>query len=307
MDNVQTLYEELESYFIRGDIAGAIAFMKGIPELNDVVQAYIEVFENEQYIQYDIPDDLNRILLCYQQYFRDVFYLHIDHAQAESDLFEKLKQVLDLPDGAIEDVENKMKFWFNRAGYEVLFGKTNGYRGPYVWKETESVTFEVELPETTSIYSINMLRGFIMRGWMDYLTFSEKGTGGWTSPDGTINCVEKAYDVNSERFIVSLLKHEAQHSEDFKRWGNMESKDLEYRAKLVEMIYTQETNLLAKFCSEANLERTDDGHALASARIKSEMGDLVSADIAEIQMRARFLFTASSEEMDRVYGRNSYI
>lgn len=65
MDNVQTLYEELESYFIRGDIAGAIAFMKGIPELNDVVQAYIEVFENEQYIQYDIPDDLNRILLCY--------------------------------------------------------------------------------------------------------------------------------------------------------------------------------------------------------------------------------------------------
>ena len=63
MDNVQTLYEELEPYFIRGDIAGAIAFMKGIPELNDVVQAYIEVFENEQYIQYDIPDDMNRILL----------------------------------------------------------------------------------------------------------------------------------------------------------------------------------------------------------------------------------------------------
>jgi len=31
------------------------------------------------------------------------------------------------------------------------------------------------------------------------------------------------------------------------------------------------------------------------------------ADIAEIQTRARFLFTASSEEMDRVYGRNSYI
>ena len=44
MDNVQTLYEELESYFIRGDIAGAIAFMKGIPELNDVVQAYYRGF-----------------------------------------------------------------------------------------------------------------------------------------------------------------------------------------------------------------------------------------------------------------------
>jgi len=62
MDNVQTLYEELEPYFIRGDIAGAIAFMKGIPELNDVVQAYIEVFENEQYIQYAVRETAMEIV-----------------------------------------------------------------------------------------------------------------------------------------------------------------------------------------------------------------------------------------------------
>lgn len=300
MNDMQALYDTLGPYFMQGDVVGAIAFMKGIPDLNDIAQAYIDVFENEQYIAYDVTPELQRILLCYQQYFRDVFYLHKEHAEAESDLFEKLKRELDLPNDGLVEVEDEMKLRFNRAGYQVLFGKTNGYRGPYVWRETEPVTFEVELPETTSSYRINMLRGFITRGWMDYLTFGENGTGGWTSPDGTINCVEKAYDVNSERFKVSLLKHEAQHSEDIRHWKNIEPKDLEYRAKLVELIYTQETNLLAKFCLEANSERTDDSHALASARIKSEMGSLISATIPEIQAKARELFSASSKEMELV-------
>lgn len=301
MDEIQKIYDILGEYFIHGDVAGAIAFMKGIPELNDIAQAYIDIFENEQYIQYDIPDDLNRILLCYQQYFRDVFYLHKDNAEAESVLFDKLKIELNLPNGDFSAVEEEMKSRFNRSGYQILCGITNGYRGPYVWKETIPVTFDVALPETTSTYRINMLRGFVFRSWMDYLTFGEKGTGGWTSPDGTINCVEKAYDVNSEKFKVSLLKHEAQHAEDYRRWNNIEPWELEYRAKLVELIYTQEMNLLEKFCCEAISERTGDSHALASVRIKREMGELISADIERIQTRAKELFVACSQEMKNIY------
>ena len=301
MKKMKKIYDTLGNYFIHGDVAGAIAFMKGIPELNDIAQAYIDIFENEQYIQYDIPDDLNRILLCYQQYFRDVFYLHKDNAEAESVLFDKLKIELNLPNGDFSAVEEEMKSRFNRSGYQILCGITNGYRGPYVWKETIPVTFDVALPETTSTYRINMLRGFVFRSWMDYLTFGEKGTGGWISPDGTINCVEKAYDVNSEKFKVSLLKHEAQHAEDYRRWNNIEPWELEYRAKLVELIYTQEMNLLEKFCREAISERTGDSHALASVRIKREMGELISADIERIQTRAKELFVACSQEMENIY------
>lgn len=68
----------------------------------------------------------------------------------------------------------------------------------------------------------------------------------------------------------------------------------------VELIYTQETNLLEKFCCEAIPERTDDSHALASVKIKREMGELISADIAEIQMLASALLLANSKEMDRL-------
>ena len=63
-----------------------------------------------------------------------------------------------------------------------------------------------------------IIRGFVFRGWMDYLTFGWYGTGGWASLDGTIHCVEQAYDFESEKFLVSLLKHEAQHTVDMKRF-----------------------------------------------------------------------------------------
>lgn len=297
--NQQKLYNTIAGYFIRGDISGAIAFMKGIPELGGLVQPYIDIFEKEQYLHYDIPESLDRILLCYQQYFRDVFYLH--KANAEAELLEKLQKELNLPNAAPTAVTEEMTRRFNAQGYQLLCGKTNGYYGPYVWKETVPTAFEVELPETTSTYRVNMLRGFVMRSWMDYLTFGEKGTGGWTAPDGTINCVENAYDITGEQFQVSLLKHEAQHAEDCKRWPNIQPHELEYRAKLVELIYAKETNLLEKFCREAVAERTDDSHAVAAVRIKREMGELVGADIAVIQAQARGLFAESSQEMDDIH------
>lgn len=119
---MKKIYDTLGNYFIHGDVAGAIAFMKGIPELNEITQAYIDIFENERYIQYDVPDDLNRILLCYQQYFRDVFYLHKDNAEAEAFLFDKLKTELDLPNGDVSDVEEEMTRRFNKLGYQILCG-----------------------------------------------------------------------------------------------------------------------------------------------------------------------------------------
>lgn len=298
----QADYERVGSFLMRGDVPGAIAFMKGNPELEEVAAAYLSVFEKEQYIRYDVPEKLNELLLCYQQYFRDVFFLRIAPERAEAVLFEKLKRELASVTGDPSAIEEKLARCFHQGGCRFLGGKTNGYYGPYVWKETVPMTFDVELPETAGSYCVHMLRGVILRGWMDYLTFGERGTGGWTMPDGTIYCVERAYDINSERFRVSFLKHEAQHAEDRRRWPDMEPRHLEYRAKLVELIYARETDLLEKFCREADPNKTDDSHAAASARIKREMGDGSFAGVGEIQSRAKTLFAASSQEMAQYYG-----
>ncbi len=299
---MREIYEKLSQYFICGDVYGAMEYMKGIPELEEVRREYIELFEEEKYIDYGIPEELERILLLYQKYFRRVFYLRESKDTAEEELLTTLKKELGVLDTNTDyaAIDDAMKEHFEKYGYNVLCGRTNGYFGPYVWKETVPVTFEVELQEKNSLYTVNMLRGFVFRSWMDYLTFGEKGTGGWTSPDGTINCVEKAYDMESESFRVSLLKHEARHSEDMKIWNDVSSEDLEYRAKLTELIYTEKTNLLLKFKSEADEGKKDDGHALASARIMREMGDI--SDIVAIRKRAKELFFANEKEMDEKYG-----
>lgn len=293
--------QKLSPYFMRGDIAGAMKLMETIPQARGFLARYAEIFEQEHYLRYDIPDSLNDILLLYQQYFRDVFYLGLAEHNAEEALLNKLRKRLNAPDADEEALAKALEHQFHLAGYHFLGGKTNGLYGPYVWKTTVPTTYAVELTDTVSQYTVNILSGFIFRSWMDYLTFGAKGTGGWTSPDGTINCVEKAYDFESEQFKVSLLKHEAQHSEDLKRWPEIKPHELEYRAKLVELIFTEQMNLLEKFLREADRSRAGDSHAIASARIAEEFGDGAPLDIPAIQQKARALFECSTAEMTQRY------
>lgn len=294
--------QALGPFYFRGDMAGAMRCMASIPEAQAFLAQYVALFVHERYLHYDIPQPLNEILLLYQQYFRSIFYLGIEESDAAAALLRGLQSKLGLLNGDESALAAALEHSFHLAGYHFLGGKTSGHYGPYIWKTTVPTTFTVELPDTTSRYTVNILRDFLFRSWMDYLTFGAMGTGGWTSPDGTIHCVEKAYDFESESFQVSLLKHEAQHAEDLRRWPEMQPQDLEYRAKLVELIYTKQTDLLEKFMQQADQSRTGDGHALASARIAEEFQALASAGIPAIQEKARALFARSTVEMTQRYG-----
>ena len=224
---------QIQAFFINGDMKGAIAYMREHEEFQDILPAYIAIFENCKYRTYDVPEFLNQILLLYQVYYRDVFYCGLPAEEAADKLLTQLKALLDMPDAEEDQLDQRLCAVFEGHGYHALFGKTQGYYGPYVWKDTVPTVYSVELPDGTAQYTVNILRGFVFRSWMDYLTFGRFGTGGWASPDGTINCIEQAYDFESERFLVSLLKHEAQHTVDMKQFPGITPAELEYRAKLV--------------------------------------------------------------------------
>ena len=202
---------EIRQFFLNGDIKGAIAFMREHEEFKDILPAYAAIFENGEYRTYEISDRLNDILRLYQIYFRDVFYCGMPETEAAGRLQTRLKALLNMPEAGEELLTERLQSVFEENGYHALFGKTQGYYGPYIWRDTVPTVYCVELPGGTAEYTVNILKGFVFRSWMDYLTFGRYGTGGWASPDGTINCIEQAYDFESERFRVSLLKHEAQH------------------------------------------------------------------------------------------------
>ena len=293
---------QINQFFVNGDIKGAIAYMRDHEEFKDILPAYVAIFENCGYRTYEIPDNLNDILRFYQIYFRDIFYCGLPEVEAADKLLTGLRAFLNMPDADEVLLTKQLQSVFEADDYHALFGKTQGYYGPYIWRNTVPTVYRVELPGGTAEYTVNILKGFVFRSWMDYLTFGRYGAGGWASPDGTINCVEQAYDFASERFLVSLLKHEAQHTVDMKRFPEITPAELEYRAKLVELHYSSDLGLLQKFLSEADENKTDDAHAIASVRIKRELADTDQRSLICIQTQAITLFHAHTKEMREKYG-----
>ena len=289
---------QISRFFISGDIKGAIEYMRDREEFKDILPAYVAIFEDRKYRTYEVPDALNNILRLYQIYFRDTFYCGIPEQDAAGKLLAELRALLNMPDVDEALLAEQLRSAFEAEGYHALFGKTQGYYGPYIWRETVPTVYRVELPDGTAEYTVNILKGFVFRSWMDYLTFGRYGTGGWASPDGTINCVEQAYDFEGERFLVSLLKHEAQHTVDMKRFPGMTPAELEYRAKLVELHYSSDPGLLQEFMAEADESKVNDAHAVASARIRCEFADADQGSLSCIRSRALELLRSHTKEME---------
>lgn len=293
---------------IKGDLRSAISYAKQFPEQTNLYNRFMDVYEHEQYMTYEVDAELNNILTAYQQYYRDAFYLCIGQEQAANKLRDRLAVLLGIEDNSIAlcDMEQNqlVKLFINR-GLHFMGGKSSGYYGPYIWRTTETVSYDVELPDDIQTYTVKLLDGFISRSWIDYLSFGEIGPGGWADGDGYINCVKSAWDFESESFRVSLLKHEAQHARDLAMNKDMSSEDLEYRAKLVELIYSSERNLLQAFAQEADDSDASNGHAMAAHRIVKGFTNALGTDcidytvlsVEQIQTVARMLFANSGIEV----------
>ena len=296
----------------KGNVKDAMAYLAQFPEQEARHQQYKAVFEREEYPVFKEDEGLNELLLIYRKYYRDVFYLQMDAAQAEEAMRERFVRLLNLKSGdaSFGDIEaREIAQAFEKKGYHFLGGKTGGYWGPYIWKTTETKTYDVELPDGRQPYPVRFLEGFISRSWYDAISFGEAGTGGWTDGDGIIHCVKAAYDLEDESFTVSLLRHEAQHAMDLARYSRMSSEELEYRAKLVELIYSEKRNLLEQFAYEADRSKANNGHSLAASRIVEEFGKklgreekpLCDIPIARVQAVARELLALSNREIKKKY------
>ena len=262
---------------------------------------------------YSVLDLLPRfltILLAYQKYYRDAFYLELPAEEAAQRLRERLAELFRAAsDVSLDELEEMAGTAFRQKSFHALMGRTSGYYGPYIWKVEELKYYKVELPEGEQDYAVKFLDGFIMKSWLDYISVGETGTGGWSNGDGLIHCVRAVYDLESEDFQVSLLKHEAQHAMDQARYKDITNEELEYRAKLVELIYSRERRMLERFVSQADVTKTDNGHGLAAERIvrgfeiclKKDRGSLTELPIESVQTIAQSLFSESSEEIAAKY------
>ncbi len=299
-------------HLVRGELPSAMDCLEDDPEQSARRDRYRSRFVLGQREQCPVDGALGAMLEVYWRYYRKVFYLRHDRQKAAVELADGLAHCLGLGDDhpgldALED--GPVAAAFASGGYYFQGGRTGGFYGPYIWRTTEKMVWAVELPDGVEEYTVKLLDGFISRSWLDYLSFGEIGTGGWTDGDGIINCVRASYDLQGEDFTVSLLKHEAQHVVDLRWVETMSSADLEYRAKLVELIYSRERNLLAKFVQQAGSGEEDGGHALAAHRIVEgfvrrlglDRDAIVELNTQTVSTIAQTLFRESSDEIRRKY------
>jgi hypothetical protein len=269
------VFDELtfKSFLWKGQLRDAVDYLRGFKEKEEVLSKYINIFNEGQYLIRTNNEVIYGIDKIYQEYYKDIFWRGVEKDDAEKELFRSLKEYsMDSSHSMIDDdIENEIAKIVTKEGYQYLGGDTSGWYGPYIWKDSTRVTYEVELPNSIEQFTIIMMDGFISRSWLDYISFGITGTGGWIGKDGTLYCVKSVYDIESKEFNISFLKHEAQHGYDIKNFPGISNVDLEYRAKLVELIYWPDDKKMLEVLGEADNTNPDNGHSIAAHRIVTEM------------------------------------
>ncbi|MFT4147071.1 MAG: hypothetical protein QM644_21745 [Mobilitalea sp.] len=304
---------EFIAYLLKGQLHKAVDYLGDFIDKKDRIESYLDIFERGQYYKRTDNATLEKLDCIYQNYYRNVFWNNITNTDAQKILFQELWQFCgSRADLAVDEtIEDEVLRIVKAEGYEYLGGKTQGYYGPYIWKQSIRETYEVELPTGIELYTVVMMDGFISRSWLDFLTFGESGAGGWAEDDGTLCCVRSAYQKGSEEdFHISFLKHEAQHAYDKKTYRKLSAENLEYRAKLVELIYWPIDKKIKSILREADNSNPDNSHAIAAHRIISKMSlelfqnesapeeSFWEGKVEDVQRYALVLLGESSKELE---------
>lgn len=198
-----------------------------------------------------------RILSLFRRYWSDALLHRQTLEQADSALLQALRTELGLPGADLETAYAALQARIEAAGLHVLGGRTPPLYELMIWRTQIDSKERLPLPDGELEAPVSLLDDFVSAGWSSWASCDQTGTGGWTTAS-RIMAVRSAWQLDSEAYRVSLLGHEAQHFSDKQRFPKLESGDLEYRAKLVELILAHKTqaDLLAKFTLRATRQRS---------------------------------------------------
>jgi hypothetical protein len=227
---------------------------------------------------------VREVLLAYLRYWTRLFERDESADDAEAHLADELSTAAktqrsgdDVAD--VEAAEAVIGGAFRARGLAFLGGRTPPYFGAYVWSRTEKRRFDVALPRADpQPVTVHFLHDFLVRGWLHWRTFGRQGAGGWYKqddpewPDGLYAVADRYPDPETNRqFRVSLLGHEAQHVADHRDFPGLSSRELEYRAKLIEVIgYDRPQDRLEFFLADA-ADDPAQPHPWAAHRIISDL------------------------------------
>ncbi len=260
------IFKSLYNYAIQEDVKTILAILDTLPSYRlaetdlPVKEKYYSRFvSGNEIFDYNTEDQLIKdVFDIYRVYWTSVLLKHKSLESADSILLIDLSDYLvknysdennwDKTDIANEPFKYFSKLLTTNGYFNNVDGKTGNLYDIYIWKTQDTVNYDVELTDGNISVPVLFMKDLITLGWEEYATFGNAYPGGWPK-DSVLYCVAKAYDTAKENFKVSYLVHEAQHFSDIKKYNEIPSWKLEYRAKLAELTKADENlyKLLAYF------------------------------------------------------------
>ncbi|MNJ86459.1 hypothetical protein D3C87_39550 [compost metagenome] len=225
---------------------------------------------------------VNDVCNFYQDYWK--IKLLSKPLNCDSILYDKLAHYLvdnkltEIPFDSLSKTINddsELTKVLEKEGFHSKFLFLNGVQDALIWDKQSQSEYAVDLLESKLVVKVIFIENYVLRGVAAYASFNGSQIGGWASnADSSIYCNKGAYKLKSETFKYSYLKHEAIHFVDIPNYPNLESADLEYRAKLIELIYCTKKTIykrLDEFIIEASNETRDNSHPYADYHLISQL------------------------------------
>ena len=277
-DSIRLDYKKIYAYCLDGNIGPALSLVDSAPDqrISDKDLQFKKELDSRFKFEQDGSNYLlskkspiSPLLLIYHDYWRTGFL----HPQQNHDsvLTATVRNFLRNGFGPAKDlstdpdsIDKYEKLYIEYSGFHTTgFGKTGKFFDLLVWKTQKDTIYSfVQGGDSTSVRVVFM-DDFITLGWEEFATLGHHYPSGWATSK-ELYCVRSAYDLKSERFLVSYLAHESRHFADYTLFPKLKSADLEYRAKLTELSLAKSSlyELIEFFIGNAN-RQSENGHSFA--------------------------------------------
>lgn len=256
------------------DIISKLSLYKNLNKKSKRLKSKIQkrFIDNNDLGKINVSDKfVKELILNYRKYYSKA--LIGKHTEAE--LYDALNQIcfrfckIKTTKASWIKLENNLQKELEKRGYFSLFGEILPFKSLLIWKKKSEKEFRVKLPLGEQKVKVIFLEDFIELGWVDFATFGMHHVGGWAKRDALF-CVKKGYDINSEKFLISYLSHEAEHFMDYKLFPKLKQIDLEYRAKLVEILNSSyPKKVYVKFSNNTDTKRANPHSCSAHFLVKN--------------------------------------
>jgi len=229
-------------------------------------QAFYNRFRHQQLLSSQeasqLPADVAKLLLWFRQYWAAVMMGQKDELAARQTLRDSAVHLFytnqyaaqGLTKTIITDsIDHYCQDYLNSRGYHARVGNTAHLYDLFLWQSHVKRDYTVPLIDDTVQVTVYLMDDFVSFGWIGFATLNHAYAGGWATNEA-LYAVKESYNLNSEKYRISYLGHEGQHFADYKKFPQLKAFDLEYRAKLTELVQADSGfyNLVDKFLSLSN-------------------------------------------------------